>query len=31
MQALLEKEGFGYRGKVHYEALRYAYEKQLVP
>lgn len=31
MQALLEKEGFGYRGKVYYEALRYAYEKQLVP
>lgn len=29
MQALLAKEGFVYRGKVHYEALRLAYEKPL--
>lgn len=29
MQALLAKEGFVYRGKVQYEALRLAYEKPL--
>ena len=30
MRALLEKEGFAYRGMVWYEAERLAYEKILL-
>lgn len=30
MRALLAKEGFAYRGKVWYEALRLAYEKPIL-